>query len=284
MCRFIAYTGCELLLANVLIKPEDSLLRQSRLAKESTTLTNGDGFGVGWYVPKISPNPAVFLSIFPAWNDENLLHLTNKIESHLFFAHVRAASTGGVSHLNCHPFIHKNWMFMHNGQIHDFSSIKRHLRNLLGDEIYNWIRGETDSEHIFALFLELSKAKDLNKLSDVAQILLDTFKTIQNLINQFGTQGPSYYNICLTDGKRIVASRYCTEKVTEPESLHYLEGKYFWSEQEYLEKFKSKQRPSVLIASERLTHFSHQWQTVPANHMILVDSDYSVQIQPIKSI
>lgn len=33
-----------------------------------------------------------------------------------------------------------------------------------------------------------------------------------------------------------------------------------------------------------LTHFSHQWQTVPADHLIIVDADYSVQIHPIKSI
>lgn len=282
MCRFVAYIGSELLLANVLIKPEDSLIKQSLLAKESSILTNGDGFGVGWYAPKISPNPAVFLSIFPAWNDENLIHLASKIESNLFFAHVRSASTGGVNYFNCHPFIHKNWMFMHNGEISHFLSIKRPLKNLLDDEIYNWIRGETDSEHIFALFLQLSKGKDLSKLSNVAQVLLDTFKTIQQLINQFGTQGSSYYNICLTDGRRIVASRYCTGKDIEPESLHYLEGRYFWSEKEYLKEVSSKPHPCALVASEKLTNSYNQWQTVPANHLILVDSDYSVRIQPIK--
>lgn len=283
MCRLVAYIGNELLLANVLVKPEDSLIKQSLKAKESSTPTNGDGFGMGWYVPEISSNPAVFLSIFPAWNDENLLHLANMTKSPLFFAHVRAASIGGVNMYNCHPFIYKNWMLMHNGQLHDFLAIKRPLRNLLDDDIYNWIKGGTDSEHFFALFLQLAKEKDMSKLSIIAEVLQTTFKTIQQLINQFGTPGASYYNICITDGSRIVASRYCTDKTIEPESLHYMEGRYFWSEKNYQNKVNSKPEQCVLIASEKLTDFNEQWQTVPANHLILVNTDYSIQIEPVST-
>ena len=281
MCRLVAYTGDALLLADVIVKPEDSLIKQSLQAKESSTLTNGDGFGMGWYAPKISTNPAVFLSILPAWNDENLLHLANMTESSLFFAHVRAASIGGVNTYNCHPFIYKNWMLMHNGQIHNFPAIKRPLRNLLDDDIYNWIRGGTDSEHFFALFLQLAKEKDMSQLSIIAEVLQTTFKTIQQLIDQFGTPGASYYNICITDGCRIVASRYCTDKKIEPESLHYVEGRYFWSEKNFQNKKNSKPGQCVLIASEKLTDFNEQWQIVPANHLILVNTDYSIQIEPI---
>lgn len=281
MCRLVAYIGDELLLADVLVKPEDSLIKQSLQAKESTTLINGDGFGVGWYAPKISSDPAVFLSISPAWNDENLLNLANITESFLFFAHIRSASIGGVNNYNCHPFVYKNWMLIHNGQIYGFSAIKRHLRSLLDDDIYNWIRGETDSEHFFALFLQLAKEKDMSKTSIIAEVLQTTFKTIQQLIDQFGTNGASYYNICITDGSRIVASRYCTDKKIEPESLHYMEGRYFWSERNYRNTKNSKPKQCVLIASEKLTNFNEQWQTVPANHLILVNTDYSIQVEPI---
>lgn len=281
MCRFVAYIGDSQLIANVIVKPEDSLIKQSLTPKESALPANGDGFGVGWYVPKIDANPAVFLSILPAWNDENLLHLANKIEAPLFFAHVRSASIGGVNNFNCHPFIYKNWMLMHNGKIHDFFAIKRPLTNLLDDDIYHWIRGETDSEHFFALFLQLAKGKDVSQLTVIADVLLATFKTIEQLITQFGTEGPSYYNICLTDGKRMVASRYCTDDKLEPESLHYLEGPYFWSEENYLKEKKDSTTQCVLVASEELTNFNKQWQKVPANHLLLIDADYSIQIQRI---
>jgi glutamine amidotransferase len=69
---------------DVLVKPENSIVMQSLHARESQMPTNGDGFGVGWYVPEISKMPALFTSISPAWNDNNLLHLTAKIKSPCF--------------------------------------------------------------------------------------------------------------------------------------------------------------------------------------------------------
>lgn len=283
MCRLVAYTGYDLLLANVLVKPIDSLVKQSLSAKESTTMTNGDGFGVGWYAPDISPDPALFLSILPAWNDENLLHLTNKIQSNLFFAHVRAASAGGVNSFNCHPFIYKNWMFMHNGGIENFLAIKRPLKALLDDDLYNWIRGETDSEHLFALFLQLAKNKDLTRLDTVAEVLNETFQMVDKLLHQFSKPKPgyAYYNICLTDGVRIVASRYSTDPTIPQESLHYLEGEYFWSRENYLSTKTLSNQHCVLIASEKLTDLNETWQTVPPSHFILVDNNYQLTLKPI---
>lgn len=276
MCRFAAYSGKALMIADVLVKPTDSLIKQSLKAKETSTTTNGDGFGLGWYLPEISENPAVFLSIMPAWNDENLLHLANLTKSSLFFGHVRSASTGGVNSYNCHPFVYKNWMLMHNGDIFNFSLIKRALRRLLDDDLYNWIRGDTDSEHFFALFLQLAKGKDLRQLSVIAEVMRMTIQTIEELIHQTGLEGTSWYNLCLTDGIRLVASRFCTDKILKPESLHYLKG-YSWSE-----RIIKPDEKSVLISSEKLTDFNDSlWQTVPANHCILVDADYSIRIEPI---
>src|SRR5215216_2121688 len=97
MCRFVAFIGEETLLQDILVKPYNSIVMQSLHARETKIPTNGDGFGLGWYAKKISPHPALFTSIAPAWNDRNLLSLTSKIKSKCFFAHVRAASAGGVT-------------------------------------------------------------------------------------------------------------------------------------------------------------------------------------------
>eukprot|EP01138_Halocafeteria_seosinensis_P005632 gb/GECG01005757.1/.p1 GENE.gb/GECG01005757.1/~~gb/GECG01005757.1/.p1 ORF type:complete len:247 (+),score=23.45 gb/GECG01005757.1/:1-741(+) len=52
-----------------------------------------------------SETPGVYTSITPAWNNPNLVRLSEKIRSPLVFAHVRAASLGSpVTELNCHPF------------------------------------------------------------------------------------------------------------------------------------------------------------------------------------
>ena len=124
MCRFIAYLGEETLLEHILVHPKNSLISQSLHAHEAPQVpTNGDGFGLGWYLPAHDPFPALFTSVFPAWSDRNLLNLTSKITSPCFFGHVRAASVGGINAYNCHPFIFKRFMLMHNGDIaHLFQS------------------------------------------------------------------------------------------------------------------------------------------------------------------
>lgn len=280
MCRLVAYLGQKVLLEEVVVKPSNSIIMQSLHARETTVPTNGDGFGLGWYAPHINPRPALFTSVFPAWSNRNLLHLTAKIESPCFFAHVRAAGVGGVSDYNCHPFSHGKWMLMHNGDIANFISIKRHLRHLLDDDIYNWIRGETDSEHLFALFLQLAKGKDLEELEVVSEVFAATLKKVKHLEKRFGKQKPSFFNVCLTDGQRLLASRYCSDQKCIPESLHYFTG-YKLSGPYHKEQINSE-RQCILVASEKLNEIDAEWQDVPANHLLLVDYDHRIQLKPLE--
>ena len=156
MCRFLCYKGPEILLADLLYRPQNSLILQSFKARERKEPLNGDGFGVGWYSPHITPTPCVFTSLTPAWSNQNLRRLSEHVKSSCFFAHVRAASPGmRVCEANCHPFQYGRFLWMHNGTIEGFRQIKRRLRASLPDQLYNAIEGTTDSEHAFAVFLHL---------------------------------------------------------------------------------------------------------------------------------
>ncbi|VEB36800.1 glutamine amidotransferase [Legionella sainthelensi] len=268
MCRFVAYTGMEnILLSELLIKPKNSLVKQSLISQESHTVTNGDGFGVGWYTP-FDKNPALFASLFPAWNDQNLSYLANKTRSSLFFAHVRAASTGGISHFNCHPFIYKNWLFMHNGLIPHFEKIKRQIHHLLEDDIYNWIKGTTDSELIFALFLQLSKQVKIKNSQDIHAVLLEALTLINNLVKKKYQKAVCYFNICITDGKHLVAFRYCTSSKAKPETMYFCRDKKSISEY-------------VIIASEKLSTKGFEWKIIPRNHSLLIESDFNLSLKEL---
>lgn len=49
MCRLLAYLGKPILLEELILKPEHSLLVQSYQPKElEVALLNADGFGIGW--------------------------------------------------------------------------------------------------------------------------------------------------------------------------------------------------------------------------------------------
>lgn len=129
-------------MSDLITKSEQSLIRQSFKARERAEPLNGDGFGVGWYMPEIDPTPCVFNDLRPAWANRNLHRLSEKIRSTCLFAHVRVASKGStVSELNCHPFQYDRFLWMHNGGVADFPKIKRRLRENLSDEYYDFIQG-----------------------------------------------------------------------------------------------------------------------------------------------
>ncbi|MEQ8194928.1 MAG: class II glutamine amidotransferase, partial [Rhodospirillales bacterium] len=125
MCRWLAYSGSPIFLSSLILKPENSLINQSRFATESISTLNGDGFGIGWYDAR--PEPGQFRDIQPAWNDTNLHSVCEQIRSRLFFAHVRASTGTPTSRTNSHPFRHGHWLFMHNGKIGSFEKVRRQL-------------------------------------------------------------------------------------------------------------------------------------------------------------
>lgn len=275
-----------MILDDVLYKSKNSLIQQSIRAKETEVTLNGDGFGIGWYEPEIDPYPALFSSVLPAWNDQNLRYLAPKISSNCFFAHVRAASTGGVSLANNHPFHFKRMLFMHNGDIADFYKIKRFLRRQLSDEVYAWIKGQTDSEHMFALFLDIFQKHHYHYTAEeIAAALEETIHTLKAMQRKHHIRGVNYINAAVTDGRSIVAVRYISSEPRKSPSLHFSVGKrylYYKGVCRMLPAEQGEENGAVIIASERLNNYRAEWENIPVNHMLLVRDDYSTKLQPIK--
>ena len=158
MCRWLAYSGSPILIHEALYEGPNSLVAQSLHSRLGAEPTNGDGFGVGWY--GAPDTPGVFHSTEPAWNDSNLRELASHISSPLFFTHIRAAIGSAVQQTNCHPFRHDRWLFMHNGYINEFATIKRDLILAVDPSLYPQIQGQADTEVLFFLALTLGLEDD----------------------------------------------------------------------------------------------------------------------------
>jgi len=158
MCRWIAYRGDTVPLEQYVTAPSHSLVVQSVRALESTASTNGDGFGLGWY--GAHAEPGLYREVRPAWSDENLRYLCRHIQSHLYFAHVRASTGTPITRPNCHPFACGRWMFMHNGVIGNWSRMRRMTEALIPDELYGSRVGTTDSEAVFLAILGAGADED----------------------------------------------------------------------------------------------------------------------------
>jgi len=76
--------------------------------------------------------------------------------SHVIIGHIRRYSGDNMRDVcieNTHPFRHGEHVFVHNGQIDQFSEYRAVLYSRINPEYYPCIKGNTDTEVIFYLFL-----------------------------------------------------------------------------------------------------------------------------------
>ncbi len=266
MCRWLAYSGSPILLKDILYRGTNSLVDQSLHSRLGAEPTNGDGFGVGWY--GAPDTPGVFHSIEPAWNDENLRELAGHISSPLFFTHIRAAIGSAVQQTNCHPFRHENWLFMHNGYINEFATIKRDLVLAVDPSLYPQIKGQADTEVLFYLALTFGLQDDPPAAVEQAIGLVEAVAKRHDVPHPF--QG----TVATSDGESIWAFRYSSENKSR--SLFYTTAvpalRERYPDREELREFSDDAK---LIVSEPLGDVAGVWNEVPESTCGIVGPDHA---------
>ncbi len=253
MCRWIAYRGETIALEHYVTAPAHSLIAQSIRALESTASTNGDGFGLGWYGDHAEPG--LYREVRPAWSDENLRYLCRHIQSHLFFAHVRAATGTPTTRPNCHPFACGRWLFMHNGVIGNWNRVRRQVEALIPDELYGSRIGTTDSEAMFLAIMGAGVERD--PIGAVGR----TLAALTDLVSQGGRAEPLRFTAALADGHDLYAFRYAAND--KANTLYYrASGK------------------DVVIVSEPLDEDRDGWKAVPTNHMLIARAGEKAELLP----
>ncbi len=248
MCRLTAYIGPEIPLENIVVKPRHSLVVQSREASESKTTVNGDGFGLAWY--QAHTEPGLYREVLPAWSDSNLSSLCRLLQSRLFLAHVRASTMSESVRTNCHPFVFKQWSFMHNGQIGNFERLKRGIEGSLSDDLYRARKGTTDSEMFFLLLLNAGLERD--PFSAIRVV-------INNLIEASAAQNlePFLRLSCVfSDGNTLFGFRYATDQ---------------FSPTLYLSR--TLDNGGICLASEPLEGDIHNWEAVKCGTFVRISPD-----------
>lgn len=255
MCRFIAYRGKPILLEDVIACPARSLIQQSLHAYESRSETNGDGFGIGWYGER--DTPGMYRELRPAWSDENLRSLCAQVRSPLFFAHVRAATDTSISRANCHPFLSGRSMFMHNGQIGGYQTIRRPLDTMISDEFYPTRQGTTDSEALFLIALTLGLA------DNPVGAIETTLTRVAAEMRRANIDAPLRFTAALTDGTSIWAFRWASDG--DPPSLYF-----------------EHTQLGLIVASEPFNEQRDEWIRVPSGHALIARPGESIEMPPMK--
>lgn len=262
MCRFVAYIGdYPKRLSDLLEAPNNSLINQSKPSKDGTSGLHADGFGMSWYAPNMGIEPGVYKSTQPAWNDYNLKHIANKIESNCFLAHIRASTIGDVTLSNCHPFYYQQYSFVHNGTIRNFELIRRKLLQQLDDDLFVEIKGQTDSETFFFFIMQLLRQHQLTLKDAVTRAI----QWIAEAQNNLDSESFARLNISITDGKELIATRWASKR-NSVLSLNYA----------------INQDSQLIVASEELDHHASKWHEIPPHHMISFSlQDKTLNIEPL---
>jgi glutamine amidotransferase len=233
--------------------------------------TNGDGFGLGWY--GAGDGPAVYRSVAPAWGDANLRELAAHVESPLFMAHVRAAIGSPVQETNCHPFRRGDWLFVHNGYLADFHTLRRDLMLAIDPELFGDVQGSTDTEVVFNLALTFGLE------DDPVRALERTVGHIEETAGRRGVEGAVQATFGISDGSTLWAVRYATEgpprslfASADPESIRHLHPEN--------PRFQRLTADDRVIVSEPFSDLPGVWQEIPPGTAVTVQRGGVLEERP----
>jgi hypothetical protein len=149
---------------------------------------------------------------------------------------------------------------IHN--VHFMLELMRRIREALHDEYYSAIGGVTDSEHIFALFLNFLHAQPVT-----IQTMSDALRATIQQLNAWTEPQRLHValNLAVTNGECLIVSRF-SSSVPAP-SLYYQQRSAMFPD-------------AVVVASERLSQHV-QWSAVPENCLVAFTADLHMQMAPL---
>lgn len=162
-----------------------------------------DGWGVAYYVEGA---PHVMKSPTTALGDALFHRVSGVVASETVLAHVRQATQGENSVLNCHPFQHGRWTFAHNGDIPNFSDVREELLRLVLPRYRRYVLGDTDSELLFYVFLSHLTDSGHAAEASVASVV-EALRTTTNRVREVCDRGGAraLLTFIVTDGVLMAA-------------------------------------------------------------------------------
>ncbi len=159
------------------------------------------GWGIGYYnhhevLIKRRPNHQGALDFF---------HAMEHLKASVVIGHVRKRTVGHISPENTHPFRFRNWLFAHHGTIDRFDAIRTWILNSIPGFLKRSMRGDTDSEHLFHLYMAFLFDDGLIDASDLtaamaAKALRNTLHMVARFVRDAGGE-PTGMNLAVTNGR-----------------------------------------------------------------------------------
>ena len=234
-----------------------------------------DGWGIAYYNQK--PDPEIAFGLGPAHQDPDFERVSSLVTSSAVIGHIRLASVGTVTMRNAHPFVFKQWTFAHNGTITDWALHQKEIEALIDPDFLALIKGETDSERCFYLFLTHMRSMNALENATLPQLAHAVALTADQVTERTRTtdpeKPPTATNFLVSDGRLMVVTR-------RQRSLFFSEtlqgspkaAKSLPATGPHIPPENGTPLSQLVIASEELSQETH-WHEVPEESMLGVDTD-----------
>jgi predicted glutamine amidotransferase len=141
--------------------------------------------------------------------DIDVAKLAGDVRADLVVGHVRQATIGPLRTENTHPFRYRQWLFAETGTVSEFDQVRERLIASVPEFLRSGIRGDTDAEVLFHVFL--SFLHDAGRLNDglvegplLREALRSTLAVVDGLTSEVGS-AVANLNILVSDGDRLIA-------------------------------------------------------------------------------
>jgi predicted glutamine amidotransferase len=164
------------------------------------------GWGIGFY-----QGGEVLMRRRPIDDREEIqpAKLAADVKADVLIGHVRSATVGALRTENTHPFRYRQWLFAQTGTLAHFDAIRERLLSSVPEFLRGNVRGETDSEIVFHVFL--SFLHDAGRLDNgsvipgaVVEALRSSLKVIEGMAAEVGDVSEGT-NLLVSNGDLIVA-------------------------------------------------------------------------------
>ena len=213
MCRVIGYVGPPVLLADLITKPANSLVNQSFDPEYHDYMQlGGTGFASWQNGSPDEARPLIYKSCQPAFYDNNLHQICNKLLTTNVLAHIRATGyspSTSINDDNCHPFIYPNvrLALAHNGGLPGWRGMLPDILAAGRPSIVSQLTGSTDTEPLYCLLM--SQFEDPAANMDADEIIDGLSRFMKKLVEikrKHGNAKQAKLKFFLADGNDLVVA------------------------------------------------------------------------------
>jgi predicted glutamine amidotransferase len=272
MCRLFGFRSViQSQMHRSLIAADNALGRQSD--------RHPDGWGVAYY---IDGAPHVTRSPVHALGDALFHRVSGVVSSETVLAHVRKATQGAHTVLNCHPFQYGRWVFAHNGDVPTFERDRAALLAEVSPRLRRFVLGETDSEVIF--FMVLSRLEAFGPLaqpktvSEVMDAVAGTVADVQR-IAKAADEKPNLLTCILTDGTTMVAHHGGKELFYSTYKRRCADRETCASLAPHCEAETKTGQVNHLVLSSEVLHGENVWVELASGEMVGVDRRMHLELR-----